>query len=260
MKFRSTMMGMALAAFAALAVPAHAASKTGVILMHGKKGSPSHMARLAQALERDGMLVLVPEMPWSAARAYDRPLTEAHTELDAMVATLRQMGAAQVVIGGHSMGANMAIGYAATHDGIAAVMALGPGQTVEAERFRDALGSSVERARALVAEGRGEQPGEWADLHLGQTGTAKATAAAYLSYFDPHGLANMPATMPMLKQPVLWTVGSRDKNMLDRGSGYAFDKAPANPASRYLVVDADHMGTPDASISAVRAWLGAQFR
>lgn len=259
MKIRLTMAGVVLAAFAAFTVPAHAAAKTGVILMHGKKGSPAHMARLAQELERDGLLVLVPEMPWSAERAYDRPLAEAHAEIDAMVTSLRQMGAEQVVIGGHSMGANMAIGYAATHADIAAVMALGPGQTVEAATFRDALGSSVERARALVAQGKGEQAGEWADLHLGKLGSARATAGAYLSYFDPNGLANMPATTPLIKMPISWTVGSRDKNMLDRGRGYAFDKAPANPASRYVVVDADHMGTPDASIGAVREWLGAQF-
>ncbi|MGE5548831.1 MAG: alpha/beta hydrolase [Solirubrobacterales bacterium] len=243
-----------------LASLSQAADKVGVVLMHGKAGDPSHLRSLADDLTAAGYLVATPTMPWSAARRYDGSLDEAHAEIDATVAELKRQGARKIVVAGHSMGANTAIGYAATHPGLVdALIALGPGQTVEGAVFRDRLGASVARARNLIAKGRGDEPAEFDDLHLGKVGTVTATARVYLSYFNPDGLANMPATAPRLALPFLWTVGRADRNMLERGSAYAFDRAQPNPSSRYVEVDADHMGTPDASRTVVLDWLGAVF-
>lgn len=236
-----------------------AADKVGVVLMHGKKGTAEHMQLLAADLRDHGYLAVTPDMPWSQSRAYDRPLDEAHREIDNLVELLRLQGAARIVIAGHSMGANMALGYAATHEGLDAVMALGPGQTVESPSFDAALGASISKARHLVAEGHAEAPSDFADLHLGKVKTASTTARIYLSYFDPVGLANMPQTIRRISTPLLWTVGDQDKNMLDRGPSYAFDRAKLNRLNRYAVVHADHMGTPDASREVVLGWLDAVF-
>lgn len=238
--------------------PADAGSgpgSVGIVLMHGKKSTPGHLSGLADELIAAGYRVVTPEMPWSQARAYDEPLAEAHEEIDAAVTTVMAMGANRVVIAGHSMGANMAMGYAATHPGLSAVIAIGPGQTVEADSFGRALGASVAQARDLVAGGRGDVPQTFADLHLGTVGTARATARVYLSYFASDGLANMPATTPKLTAPLLWIVGTRDKNMMDRGRAYAFDRTPADPLNRYAEVPADHMGTPAVSGQVIRDWL-----
>lgn len=234
-----------------------AADRAGIVLMHGKKGSPDNLRTLADDLSAHGYLVVTPEMPWSKTRAYDRTLEEAHQEIDAAVELLRLSGATRIAVAGHSMGANMALGYAATHAGIDAVMALGPGQTVESGNFREALGSSVTLANTLVAQGQADEQAEFSDLHLGKVGTARTTARIYKSYFDPAGLANMPATVRRIGVPLLWTVGDRDKNMLDRGPSYAFEAAKADHRNRYAVVGADHMGTPEASRSVVLQWLGA---
>jgi len=244
-----------LALLPALAAGAQAEEKVGIVLMHGKNGSPEHVKSLSDDLVAAGYLVVTPDMPWSRARGYDRTLEEAHVEIDVWVEALRQMGAARIAVGGHSMGANMAMGYAATHPGLAAVMAIGPGQTVEASKFRDALGSSLAQAKALVAEGRGGEPVAFSDLHLGKVIQANTTPRAYASYFDPAGLASMPAIAPRIDAPFLWVVGTRDKNMLERGRAYAFDRVPAKPANRYAEVDADHMGTPDAARRVVVEWL-----
>lgn len=231
----------------------------GVVLLHGKAGTPSHMATLAGRLTAAGFLVATPEMPWSRDRAYDRALNEAHEEIDGVIADLKAQGASRIVIGGHSMGANMAMGYAATHDGPSAVLALGPGQTVESGKFPEAVGPSVERARALIGEGRGGERTRFAEIHLGKASTIEATADIYVSYFDPFGLANMPVAAGFIGVPLLWTVGTRDANMVERGPAYVVDRLPPNRLHRYAVVTADHMGTPDASVTAVLDWLGTVF-
>ena len=67
-------------------------------------------------------------------------------------------------------------------------------------------------------------------------------ATVLLSYFDPDGLSNMPGTAGRFKKPVplLLVVGDKDP-LFPLGSDYAFDKAPQHPASRYVVVQADHV-------------------
>lgn len=253
--FKMVAGALVVAGCAAVSPLSAAAAPAGVVLLHGKAGTPAHMQVLADALRQEGYLVATPEMPWSAARQYDRTLEDAHQEIDASILALEAAGADAIVVGGHSMGANMAMGYAATHGGIAAVLALGPGQTVESGRFAETTRKSVERAREIAAAGRGGEKQPFVDIHLGLADIVETTADAYLSYFDPSGLANMPATAESIEQPFLWVVGRRDANMLERGRAYAFERAPGTPFNRYLEVDADHMGTPDASVGVVVAWL-----
>jgi pimeloyl-ACP methyl ester carboxylesterase len=243
----------------AYAMGTHAADRVGVVLLHGKRGSPDHLASLANDLAQHGYLVAVPDMPWSKSRAYDRTLEDGYREIDAALDGLRQRGAVRLVVGGHSMGANMAIGYTATHKNVDAVMALGPGQTVESQSFIDKLGSSVSRARSLLAEGKGNEKLDFQDLHLGKLSAVAVSPKVYLSYFDPEGYANMPKMAQRIVVPFLWTVGNQDANMLNRGSAYAFERAKPNTLSRYVTVDADHMGTPEASREEAVRWLGAVF-
>ena len=67
-----------------------------------------------------------PEMCWSARRIYDQPLTECFADIDAAVARLKADGFQRIVVGGHSLGGLVALAYAATHDGLAGVIALAP--------------------------------------------------------------------------------------------------------------------------------------
>lgn len=235
--------------------PRPAAAVTGVLLLHGKGSSPGHLARLAGALAGAGYVVASPELPWSAGRSYDRTLEEAHEELDGAVAGLRARGAMRIVLLGHSMGANVALGYAVTHSGVSALLMLAPGQTVETRAFRDALGASVERARRLVADGRGDEPADLDDLHLGVVRRVRIRPRVYASYFDPAGLANMPETISRLRVPLVWVVGTRDRNLMEKGREYAFARARGTAQDRYLEVAADHMGTPDAATDAALEWL-----
>lgn len=235
--------------------PRPAPVMTGVLLLHGKGSSPGHLARLAGALAGAGYVVATPELPWSAGRGYDRTLEEAHEELDAAVAGLRARGVSRIVLLGHSMGANLALGFAVTHPGISALLMLAPGQTVETRAFSDALGGSLDRARRRVADGRGDEPIELEDLHLGLVRRVRIRPRVYTSDFDPDGLANMPETILRLRVPLLWVVGTRDRNLMEKGRAYAFARAKGTAQERYLEVTADHMGTPDAATDAALEWL-----
>ena len=82
----------------------------GVVLLHGKGGSPSGYVReLAFALQSKGHLVSAPTMPWAQNRIYDASFDEAMYEIDRAIDSLRQKGAKFVVVAGHSLGANAAL-------------------------------------------------------------------------------------------------------------------------------------------------------
>src|SRR5688500_5349110 len=106
---------------------AWAAGDLGVVLLHGKAGSPAgHIRELAAALQGKGYLVSTPEMPWAKDRIYDASFEEAMAEIDRQVAALRQRGAKPVVVGGQSLGANAALAYAAPRGRAGGIIPLAP--------------------------------------------------------------------------------------------------------------------------------------
>jgi pimeloyl-ACP methyl ester carboxylesterase len=231
----------------------------GVVLLHGKYGAPDkHIGGLAAALRGAGYLVATPEMPWSKRRGYDASFLTALEEIDKAVRELRAQGAAQVVVGGHSLGGNAALAYAARYPGLVGVLCLAAAHTPDIGRQREVSAGSVDKAKALVAEGKGGETARFTDLNMGKPYDMAVPAAVYLSYYDPDGPAAMPLSAAMIKPPlpILWVAGARDP--LSRpGPGYAFERAPAHPLSRYVSVDADHLGTPTAAESVVLEWLQA---
>jgi hypothetical protein len=82
----------------------------GVVLMHGKGGSPDkHVAGLANALRQQGVLVANLDMPWSGRREYDADVASAVTQVKDALETLRQQGARKLVVAGHSQGGLFAL-------------------------------------------------------------------------------------------------------------------------------------------------------
>ena len=104
---------IALAGLWALAIsaPASATEKDltgfGIILIHGKGGSPgSLIGSLATALEQNGATVVMPAMAWQGSqgrpRAYAETYDQALQSIDQAVAQLKSGGAARIVVGGQS--------------------------------------------------------------------------------------------------------------------------------------------------------------
>jgi pimeloyl-ACP methyl ester carboxylesterase len=234
--------------------------RIGVLLMHGKNpGSANdpNLGRLKAGLDDAGMLTLMPDMPWSARRYIDGDWDKAMAEIDGHVKTLRDHGAAKIVIAGHSMGCPAAMGYAVTHDVVDGLVLLAPGHApffyYNVSRDRT-VRDSVDAARGLVASGQGETRRDFYDNNQGRPLQVRMTAKAYLSYFDPASDAEMRNTAPRMKVPAIMVVGDHDP-VFSSARSTIFDKLPANPKSRYLEVTANHVTTPAVARDAVIEWI-----
>jgi hypothetical protein len=72
--------------------PSHAAERIGVLCLHGKLRSPEQMAGIAGYLRREGLLISVPELSWSASRSYNKTLEASAIEVTAAIDALRKQG------------------------------------------------------------------------------------------------------------------------------------------------------------------------
>jgi pimeloyl-ACP methyl ester carboxylesterase len=246
---------LCLLALAVAPVRAGGLSGVGVVFLHGKGvWSGAFDGGVPAALEAEGAVTASPEMPWSIRRMYGATYDEAMREIDVAVAGLKARGATRIVVIGHSLGANAAIGYAARRHGVAAVVALSPGHLPETAEMRSRTADAIVRARSLAASGETSRQ-LWPDRIQGVPTFATASPAVYLSMFDPDGPAVIPRNAAALHGiPLLWIVGDSDP-IFARGRNYAFARAPKNPKSRYVEVPAGHLAAPSAARGQVVEWL-----
>jgi pimeloyl-ACP methyl ester carboxylesterase len=228
----------------------------GVVLLHGKGGTPTSMIEgLTESLRKEGAVVEAPELPWSHRRIYDATYDQAMAEIDLAVQKLKWAGATKIVVAGHSLGANAAIGYGARRDGLAAVIALAPGHLPEAWALRIRTKGAIARAKKLIADGKGDIPDSFPDLAQGLPYSVKATPNVYVSMFDPEGPAVMPKNAAAMGNvPFLWVVGVADP-IIFHGKDYAFDPGAKNPKSRYVVIPGMHLSTPFQARTTIIDWL-----
>jgi pimeloyl-ACP methyl ester carboxylesterase len=260
-----TFLARALAALAVVAGLSFAATAqtanlhgVGVVYLHGKGAWPGAAdGGILSTLAEEGALVATPEMPWSFKRKYGATYEQAMAEVDAAAAGLKAKGATRIVVMGHSLGANAAIGYAARHPDLAAVVALAPAHLPEAEGLRSHTQEAIAEAKQLVAAGQGDVPRRFPDMAQGIPLTATATPLVYLSMFDPDGPAVIPKNAEAMGPvPLLWVVGTLDP-IARRGPDYAFKFGAKNPKSRYIEVFAGHLTTPLAARSQVVEWINS---
>lgn len=234
----------------------------GVVYLHGKGSWPgSFNGGILSALRHEGALTATPEMPWSFHRRYDATYDQAMAEIDGVVAKLKAKGARRIIVIGHSLGANAAIGYAARHPDLAAVVALSPGHLPEIGDMRGFVAAAVARAKALIAEGKGNVSRAFPDMAQGIPLITHATPLVYLSMFDPDGPAVIPKNAAAIGAaphpvPLLWVVGMLDP-IARRGPQYAFEAAAKNPRSKYIEVFAGHLTTPLVARNQVVAWINS---
>ncbi len=239
-----------------LAMPAAAGLQgVGIVFLHGKGvWTGAFDGGIPAALEAEGAVTASPEMPWSFARIYGATYDEAMQEIDTVVAGLKARGATRIVVIGHSLGANAAIGYAARRRGVAAVAAISPGHLPETAEMRARTASAIVEARTLAAAGEKSRH-VWPDRVQGIPTLATASPAVYLSMFDPDGPAVIPKNAAALHGvPLLWIAGDSDP-ISARGREYAFARAPRNPKSRYITVPAGHLTAPSVARSEVVEWV-----
>lgn len=257
MKYVVRTLAAAVIAFAQISMAQAPSSAIGVVIMHGKGGSPArHVSSLASALEQKGYLVANLEMPWSANREYNGGVDVAEKEVNAALESLRAKGANKVFVAGHSQGGLFAIHYGGKHP-VDGVIAIAPGGNVANAIYRKELGQSVERARKLVAEGNGNEKTRFNDYEGSKgTYTVTATPAAYLSWFDPEGAMNqVKASRAMNPQvPVLFIAPKSDYPGLLKVKQMMFDALPRNPLTRMYEPDSSHLDAPIASRDEIVRW------
>ncbi len=232
----------------------------GVVLMHGKRGTPrGSIRKLGDYLKRQGFKVQTPEMPWSKSRHYDRTFEEAMEEIDHAVERLRNNGATHIAVGGQSQGSTASLGYGARRSGLAGIIVIaGGGDPYQLYQWKKKkFGASVEKARQMVAAGKGDERAKFADAKKGRVVTARTTARIYLSYFDPKGPAFMPRNAAELQggAPLLWIYGRDDPLRKTNDPDYAFAKAPTNPLNAYVVIVSGHLDAPEKGRQVVGRWL-----
>jgi dienelactone hydrolase len=252
---------LAMAALLAAATNPVAAQSSGlagfgVVLLHGKGGTPTSMIEgLSETLRKEGALVEAPELPWSHRRIYDATYEQAMAEIDLAVQKLKWAGATRIAVAGHSLGGNAAIGYAARRSDIAAVIALAPGHLPEAWALRIRTKGAIAKAKKLIADGKGDVRQSFPDLAQGIPFQVQATPQVYLSMFDPEGPAVMPKNAAAMGEvPFLWVVGVADP-IFFHGRDYAFEPGAKHPKSRYLVIPGLHLTTPFQARRAIVDWL-----
>ena len=233
--------------------PAAAFTRVGIVLLHGKTGSPAEFADMANMLNETGYGVETPEMCWSARRIYDRPLSGCLADVDKAIARLRSDGFTAIVVGGHSLGGLAALAYAATHDDIAGVVALAPdGEPRDFNRHAK-VAASIKRAIAMTEVGRGDDTAKFTDRVLGRYFRVTATPQAFLSFLGPKSVLDPARLVPELHAPLFWAAGTRDSSQ--RNAAALFRTAPKNPLNRFVSVKAGHMGTPAAALVPLLDWL-----
>ena len=169
---------------------------------------------------------------------------------------MAEKGYAELIIIGHSNGAMLGVQHTVDHPRTRALILLSAGRGgptsvqsggTEGLLAGDRFDEVSDRARALVAQGRGHElmliPGWWYVI----------TAESFIDR-----LTEVPDTIalaPRIKCPILCIRG--DKESADRYPAEEFARAATAPGSVAIIPDCDHFynGREDEVIAAVTSWL-----
>lgn len=237
--------------------PIENGNEIGVVLMHGKGGDTKWVEPLATSLRAAGVQVVTPDMPWHGKRIYDKSFDESMAEINGHVKKLQSGGAKAVYVAGHSLGAAAAAGYAARHDDIQGIILLAPAHFTASPAFARKFVADLEKADEMIKSGEGEARSSFGDLNAGKRDTRITTATIYKSWFSATGPAEFVSNMKNIRGnlPVLYVAGSQDKTPSSADRTYAFDGAPTNPKSQFIIIDASHLDVPRESAEVVIEWL-----
>jgi len=249
---RKCMMMLCLA----LGLYAFEPHSTGVLLVHGKGGTPSSTWESFQSsLEKEGFVVISKEMPWSKGRYLDKTYEASIEEIHGYLQELHTKNLKHIVLIGHSLGANVAIAYASVYP-LDALVSIAPGHNPirTAAYFK----SSVELAKRMMDEGKGNMAASFADTSANKQFMKEMRADIYYSFFSPTGLGAMSLRAALLPQslPVLYLAG-KDDPLTSKNGTDTFDAMPKMPQSHYRIIEGDHKSVINASQTEVIAWLKA---
>lgn len=172
---------------------------------------------------------------------------DAVDEIGAWLEWLKQQGAGEISLMGHSRGGNQTAWFVSRHEdpALSKVILVAPGATnpeKEAadyqKRFGVPLAPVLAEAQRLVDDGQGDA---WMEnIGFVYCENAKATAASVLAYHAPGPEFNTPVLVEQITLPVLIIGGSGDTVVPDVATTYA-DLADKGVVSFTVIDGADHM-------------------
>lgn len=232
-------------------------SGIGVLVLHGKQGSPLDRSTMAmrRAFGPIGMIA-APDMPWSTTRYLTGTAEQALDNMAREIDALRRRGATKVFVAGHSMGGNFALSFAANRGGLAGVAMFAPGHYPAGFATDPTVREAILRAQRMVAEQRGGEIAGFVDINTGGPQPVVMPAADYLTWLSPRGAASMGTSANRLPPgiPVFVAIGTRDSEGLNTGARRVFAVLPRDPRHRFIEVDGNHDGVPLAASGAAQAW------
>lgn len=228
------------------------------ILIHGKWSHPNTpiLRILEKRLKEKNYIVTKPNMPWSRTRLYDQTYEASLQDLGAMIQKYKQEGVKKVVLIGHSLGANAAMAYQAHVGDADAIVAITPGHIPSIMQERDPRHAYVlKKAQDKMKKNEGTTNIDFIDNNSGIRKKFTSSIDIFLSYFDPNGLAHMPATVKKFKKsiPLLYIEGATD--YVHVGPDSIFLKIPHHYLNTYVLTRGDHMTTAEISSKQIISWL-----
>ena len=136
-------------------------------------------------------------------------------------------------------------------------VAIAPGGNVATPIYRKEVGPSVEQARRLVAEGKGNEKARFSDYEGSKgTLTVNTTPLTYLTWFEPEGAMNQVKSSKAMNPqvPVLFVGPTNDYPGLVKVKHTMFDALPRNPLTRLYEPDSSHIEAPYASREEIVRW------
>lgn len=234
-------------------------SQVGIVIMHGKGGSPAtHVSGLASSLKDAGYMVANLEMPWSGVRNYDVGVEDGMKEVETALAGLRSQGAQKVFVAGHSQGGLFAL-HVSGKVALDGVIAIAPGGNVASKIYREKLGGYIDQAAAMIRDGKGNEKTRFYDFESSKgTYPVVTTPTIYVGWFDSEGAMNQSraARNVAVGVPVLYVGPTRDYPGLTAIKGATFAALPENPLHKLYEPDTSHLEAPSASRDEIVRWMG----
>jgi len=148
---------------------------------------------------------------------HDHKHTDALDEIGLWLEWLKEQGAQDVVLLGHSRGGNQTAWFAAERDdpAVQAVVLIAPAlwdPDYERKQYRSRYGEELmpllDKAKALVAQGKGDTVLENVDFVYCED--TDVTAESFVSYYEDDPRKNTPTLLPGISKPVLVVAGTED--------------------------------------------------
>jgi len=203
--------------------------KDGIILMtHGTLAHSKHsiMQQLQELLAENGLNSLAINLSlgidkrhgmYDCSTAHTHKHTDALDEISVWLGWIKEKGASNVTLLGHSRGGNQTAWFAAEHDDpvIKHVVLLAPqiwNEKATNEGYKEKYGKDLkpllEKAQALVKVGKAEEILKGVDFIYCKE--ANVSAASFASYYTPEPRFNTPSLLSKINKPVLIFAGSED--------------------------------------------------